>query len=215
MRYGEWVVVVKRTKDMPSQPTTSKLLYTVTDVMEDKTDTTGCKEVLVQWDKWTGPTERVKLTGNYALKQYLDQNRANPYSSTLARKAVLASDLGHLNVHVQAVRQAMFDSLGANMTTPDGQRGCVSKSSISLPFPKDTFDSVFRCCRLSELPPEQTANIKCLVTHDFLTEALGSGWGIRESHNSSTQVKVNASRPITLEWGYTPRSRWDHSFCQR
>lgn len=211
MRLADFETDIPRVR---KEKKTDEQLYAIEDILEKRNGANG-EEVLVKWENWDGGPEWIKLSRNVTLKKYLDINKANPYSCTLTHKIIQAVAPIHLNTHVQGIRQAIYDSLGACMATPDGQIGCVTKTSISLPFPKETFDSVFRSCRLSEIPPEQNANVKCMVTHTFLTETLGPAWDVRESANSSTEMRVNASRPLLLEWGYISRSRWNHSKCPR
>ena len=116
----------------------------------------GGEEVLVKWkgEEWVGHDSWVSLDTNPELKAYLTLNRANPNTSSLARRRYEASKA---NIHLpedhdlQVLRQDFFEALGEPKPTPSCNEGFQHRVSVTVPFSHESFERHFR--HLPGIPP--------------------------------------------------------------
>ncbi len=211
-RYGEWSTTPTRPERKRKAKAKDTAIHEVQDVLAEKGDL-GYKEFLVQWRHWDPKdTQWIQASGNMGLVRWLDANRANPYSCTLNRRKLLGVDR-HPNDEVVALRAAVWDALSTPTATPDGNVGVEMTSNISIPFSKESFDSVFRSLGCQDIPTMDSGNVECMVTHALMSQALGPGWDVRTFKTSTLNRVQDAG--IHLKWGFHERYNWDHSQCNR
>ena len=84
-------------------------LWSIDDVLEERSSEYH-HEVLVVWSNWSGPPEWINLLENKELQQYLEHNRNNPYTTTLAKSKLKIQNICNFG-ECDALRQVIFDKL--------------------------------------------------------------------------------------------------------
>ena len=162
------------------------------------------EEVLVKWRNWEGENSWVQLQHNPELRAYLNINKCNPHSSTLAQSR---NDLDQTDL--SALKQAIFDALGDSRYTLDGQRGRQRRVSVKVPFRTEEFEAFRNISNVNK-----HGNVDCYVTGNDLNAVLGENWSARY-YKTSTKSFVGFKEFIHLNWGFKERTNYDHTSCLR
>lgn len=179
-------------------------LWEIEDVLESRGEGED-REVLVRWANWKGPPSWVKLSYNPELRAFLDKNATNPDSCSLNQ--CMVGDDGD----VQALKQALFDSLGDARRTPDGALGLQRRVAIKLPFRTKAFR---QSSGKLEKMEATTSNINAHITLDELRLAIGEGFD-RRGYKTSTETFISARELLHVSWGFKSRINFEHTECTR
>lgn len=123
----------------------------------------------------------IDLQSNPELKSFLERNKANPDSSTLARH--LVPNYNPDDEHRLRIRQAIFDELGAQQQTPSADRGRTWWCYVKLPFPREAFLSCFGEGKFNfaahNVNGTGCQNVNFRAARRELDPVLGTGWAFR------------------------------------
>ena len=147
----------------------------------------------IKWANWDGPEEWVSLQENPELEAFLTQTEPS-----------ISSEQPY---EVAALRQAVFQALGAARYTGKGRVGIQSRVSVKVPFPRQVFDDTFGQLGFAGL------SISEYITIENVTKAIGYGWSSR-NHPTSTQTYVTKS-PIHLSYKIPNLMQHSHTNCRR
>lgn len=196
-------------------------LYSVLDVLDVRINQDSKEELLVIWakpHKGESAHQWILSEHNPELKQFLNANNANPFSTTLAKTQYYESAKKQpVNKDVLALRQSIFDSLSYRYTGEGQKPSC--RINISIPFDQDSFVSTFgnHCSGLGQGSAIVGGlnNVTFKITGQELTKCIGAGWSSRTFSRSSTVTYVNFKDYINVSWGFKTRLNYDHKTCPR
>ena len=186
-------------------------------VVEDVLERDGDR-VFVKWQGFDPSFNSWdSLEENPWLSSFLETNAGNPYSST-----VISSSLPSMEPHERElwlVKHTVFDEL--KLRTPDGgDQGVSQRVQVKVPFPKESFVSLFGkgtfpLLKERELDFSGRKNVRFGCTADELASVFGKTGGSRRFSDSSTVVEVDPAEKVYVSWGFELRINYDHSSCPR